>query len=124
MVEQALKASDELAREGTSAAVINARFVKPLDEKFYCELAEHTKGIITIEDGTALSGFGSALVELVVKIKPEKAAGIITLGFPDKFIEHGPRSALLRKYGLSAEGILKAANKILGSKIETNPHKG
>ena len=123
MVEPALKAADELAHEGTSAAVVNARMVKPLDEQFYSELAEQTKGIITIEDGTVSGGFGSALTELILRTKPEKAAGIVTLGFPDKFIEHGPRSALLRKYGLSAEGILNAAARILGSKIETNPHK-
>jgi 1-deoxy-D-xylulose-5-phosphate synthase len=123
MVATALEAADELAGEGISVGVINARFVKPLNERFYCELAEHTKGIITIEDGTISGGFGNGLVDLILKTKPEKASGIVDLGFPDKFIEHGPRSALLRKYGMSVEGILKAANRILGAEIESNPHK-
>jgi 1-deoxy-D-xylulose-5-phosphate synthase len=123
MVEPALKASEELANEDISVGVVNARFVKPLDEGFYGDLAERTKGIITIEDGTTVGGFGSGLIELMLKIKPEKTGSIINLGFPDKFIEHGPRSALLKKYGLSAEGILKAAGTLLGTKIETNPRK-
>jgi 1-deoxy-D-xylulose-5-phosphate synthase len=124
MVDVALKASEELSVGGVSAGVVNARFVKPLDEKFYCRLAERSGGLITIEDGIISGGFGSALTELILKIKPEKAGAVVCLGFPDKFIEHGPRSALLRKYGLSAEGIIDAAGKLLGRKIETQSRKG
>jgi 1-deoxy-D-xylulose-5-phosphate synthase len=120
MVEVALKAADELTQEGVSAGVVNARFVKPLDEKLYCQIAERAKGIITIEDGVASGGFGSGLVELMMKIKPEKIPNVATLGFPDKFIEHGPRSALLRKYGLSVQGVIDAASKLLGVRIETH----
>ncbi len=123
MVNIALKASEELKREGISAGVINARFVKPLDEKSYCRLAERTKGMITIEDGVVSGGFGGGLVQLMLKIKPDKAANIINLGFPDRFVEHGPRSALLRKYGLSVEGLVDAAGKLLGEKIETHRQK-
>lgn len=119
MVDIALEASDELARSGVEAAVINARFAKPLDERFYCRLVEHSGRIITLEDGIASGGFGSAVVDLILKTKPERAGGILKLGFPGKFIEHGPRSTLLRKYGLSVDGIIDAAGKLLGTKIET-----
>jgi len=121
MVDEAIKASEEMARVGVSARVVNARFAKPLDEAFYGDLAEQVKGIITIEDGVAAGGFGTSVVELILKEKPEKAGGVITLGFPDKFIEHGPRPTLLRKYGLSADGITSAASKLLGVTIETRP---
>jgi len=123
MVEHALAASKELAHEGISAAVVNARFVKPLNERFYCKLAEKVKGFITIEDGAAAGGFGSALLELLLRTKPEKAANFAIIGFPDKFIEHGPRSALLRKYGLSPQGIIGAAKKVLANGVETSRGK-
>jgi 1-deoxy-D-xylulose-5-phosphate synthase len=123
MVEVALQASDELAREGVNVTVVNARFAKPLDESFYCQLADRVKDIITIEDGVISGGFGSGLVELMLKIKPDKVPNHTILGFPGKFIEHGPRAALLRKYGLSVQGLMDAARKVLENRIETHPHK-
>jgi 1-deoxy-D-xylulose-5-phosphate synthase len=121
MVDVALEASEEMALKGISAKVINARFAKPLDEEFYSHLAGQVKGIVTIEDGIAAGGFGSAIVETLLQEKPEKAGGVIRLGFPDKFIEHGPRSTILKKYGLSADGIISAADRLLGGKIDARP---
>jgi 1-deoxy-D-xylulose-5-phosphate synthase len=123
MVEVGLQAAEELAREGVSVGLVNARFAKPLDEKSYCRIIEKAKVIITIEDGTVSGGFGSALLGLVARLKPDRASSFSILGFPDKFIEHGPRSALLKKYGLSAQGVIDAANKLLGTKIVTHPEK-
>jgi len=123
MADAAFEASEELAHNGVDAAVINARFAKPLDERFYYRLVERIERIITIEDGIASGGFGSALVDLMLKIRPDKAGSIVKLGFPDKFIEHGPRPTLLRKYGLSVDGIIDAAGKLLGTKIESRPRE-
>ena len=75
MVDVALEASEEMALKGISAKVINARFAKPLDEEFYSHLAGQVKGIVTIEDGIAAGGFGSAIVEALLQEKPEKAGG-------------------------------------------------
>ncbi|MBI5117109.1 1-deoxy-D-xylulose-5-phosphate synthase [Candidatus Poribacteria bacterium] len=123
MVDVGLQAVEKLAREGVNAGLVNARFAKPLDEKSYCRIIEKARSIITIEDGTVAGGFGSGLMGLITRLKPEKAVSFATLGFPDRFIEHGPRSALLRKYGLSAQGVIDAANKLLGTRIETHPRK-
>jgi len=123
MADAAFEASEELAHSGVDAAGINARFAKPLDERFYYRLVERIERIITIEDGIASGGFGSALVDLMLKIRPDKAGSIVKLGFPDKFIEHGPRPTLLRKYGLSVDGIIDAAGKLLGTKIESRPRE-
>jgi 1-deoxy-D-xylulose-5-phosphate synthase len=119
MLDTALEAAERLAEGGVEAAVVNARFAKPLDERFYVDLAERTGRVITIEDGVVTGGFGSAVVDLILKAIPEKAGGVIKLGFPSKFIEHGPRPTLMRKYGLNADGIVDAAGKLLGTKIET-----
>ncbi len=123
MVEQAIAAATELGLEGISASVVNARFVKPLNDQFYCRLAERVKGIVTIEDGAAASGFGSALLEMLMRIKPERTFNLTILGFPDKFIEHGSRSALLRKYGLSSQGIVAAAKKVVTAGVESSRRK-
>jgi 1-deoxy-D-xylulose-5-phosphate synthase len=117
MVDAALEAAEKMEAEGLSTMVINARFAKPLDKEFYRDIASRVKGIITIEDGIIAGGFGSAVVELMQNEAPEKAGAIITLGFPDKFIEHGSRATLLKKYGLSADGILGAADRLLGTKL-------
>jgi 1-deoxy-D-xylulose-5-phosphate synthase len=121
MVDIALEASNEMEGSGISTKVVNARFAKPLDEKFYGDLAGQVKGIVTIEDGIAAGGFGSAVVEAVLQEKPEKASAIVRIGFPDKFIEHGPRSTILKKYGLSVDGIISVAEKLLGGKIDARP---
>ncbi len=123
MVEVGLQASEELAREGIAAGLVNARFAKPLDEKAYCRIVEKAKAVITIEDGTVSGGFGSALMGLIARLKPDRAISFAVLGFPDKFVEHGPRSALLRKYGLNAQGVIDAANKLLATRIGTHPGK-
>jgi 1-deoxy-D-xylulose-5-phosphate synthase len=123
MVEQAISAAEELAQEGINATVLNARFVKPLDERFYCRLLEKIKGVVTIEDGVTAGGFGSALLEMLVKIKPEKAANFSIIGFSDKYIEHGPRPALLRKYGLSSQGLVAAVKKVLNTGVESTRQK-
>jgi len=123
MVDVGLQAAEELEREGVSAGVVNARFAKPLDEEYYCRLVERAKVFITIEDGVVSGGFGSGIIELILRIKPEKVSSFVTLGLPNKFIEHGSRSALLRKYGLSVQGLLDAARKLLETKIETHPSK-
>ncbi len=123
MVNTAVEAAEELARRGVSAKVVNARFAKPLDAAFYTRLACEVKGIVTIEDGIISGGFGSAIVELLLNEAPEKAGGVIRLGFPDKFIEHGPRSTLLKKYGLSADAIIDATGKLLGEGMIARPEE-
>ncbi len=120
MVEVAIKAAEELSAEGVSVCVVNARFVKPLDESFYSRLAERVKHIITIEEGVAMGGFGSGLAEIMLDCKPEKASNLRILGLPNRFVEHGPRSALLRKYGLTVQGLVDAAGSLLGTRIETH----
>lgn len=107
MVSIAEAAAERLAARGISCAVVNARFVKPLDEEVLLELAHKTRRIVTIEEHTVIGGFGAAVLELLA------ARGLVRvqvkcLGLPDRFIEHGPRDLLLERYGLSIAGICQA----------------
>jgi len=98
MVAPSLAAVLLLEKEGFSAAVINARFTKPLDKEFLQEAGNKFKFIFTVEEGIIDSGFGSA-VEGVL------ARPVIKIGLPCEFIPHGKRELLLEKYGLSPQGI-------------------
>ena len=118
MVEPALAASRILSKQGISAAVINARFVKPLDQELILDTASSCGRVITIEEGTVAGGFGSAVLELIAD---EGLSNIRTLrmGIPDLFIEHGSRSELLNDLGLNAYGIANAA-RLFCDEVEAN----
>ncbi|HXX59614.1 MAG TPA: 1-deoxy-D-xylulose-5-phosphate synthase [Dehalococcoidales bacterium] len=106
MVAPAEQAAAELEKQGISVTVVNARFVKPLDNAL-AEIAARTKNIVTVEENTLKGGFGSEVAALLQK-SGLNDVGMINLGLPDKFIEHGPQSFLRSKYGLDADGIKKA----------------
>ena len=111
-VHQAAAAAERLQQEGISAAVINARFVKPIDGDLIAAVAREVKCLLTVEESTAMGGFGAAVLELL----SEK--GIINLptkclGLPDWFIEQGPQDLLREKYGLTADGIYQRAKQLL-----------
>lgn len=105
-VQPALKAAEMLRKDGISACVVNARFIKPLDIELIISLAQHTKRLITVEENVLAGGFGSAVMECL------NDAGITDvqikrIGINDEFVEHGSQSILRKKYGLDEEGIYK-----------------
>lgn len=104
MVEPCQVASELLAAQGMQAGVINARFIKPLDEQLIRRLSRDAGIIVTVEDNILAGGFGSAVLEYLNEQNFNRVK-VLRLGFPDKFIEHGTRKQLLAKYGLAAEGI-------------------
>ncbi len=112
-VQAAGKAASRLHEQGIEAAVVNARFVKPLDAELLCSLASDIKRVITVEENVLQGGFGSAVLEL---FEEKKLTGIEVkrLGIPDNFVEQGSQDGLRRKYGIDAEGILRAAEALLG----------
>jgi 1-deoxy-D-xylulose-5-phosphate synthase len=119
MVHPSLEAADRLKAEGISVAVVNARFVKPLDEELILQAARKTGRVVTVEEHALAGGFGSAVLEC---LESNGLAGIKThrIGLPDAFIEHGTQKVLRRKYGLDAEGIYASAKEFLASaKLKT-----
>ncbi len=116
MVYSAYEAAELLQKENIEATVVNARFVKPLDEKLILKLAQKTRLVVTLEEGALSGGFGSAVFELFSKHKDISLPKIRPLGIPDRFIEHGRRDLLLDSLGLSAEKIKEEINHCLDSK--------
>ena len=104
MVCPSIEAAKRLADEGISVAVVNARFVKPLDEEMIVAFARKTGRIVTVEEHALFGGFGSAVLEC---LDAKGIAGIKTLriGLPDAYIEHGAQKVLRKKYGLDTDGI-------------------
>ncbi len=111
-VHQAVEAAARLAQEGISAAVINARFVKPIDGDLIGSVARDVKCLLTVEESSAMGGFGSAVLEL---LSSQGIVGVRTkcLGLPDWYIEQGPQDLLREKYGLTADGIHQQAKELL-----------
>ncbi len=111
MVLPSLEAAKKLAEKGFDLKVVDARFVKPLDEELILDLASSAKAIITVEENALLGGFGSAVLELLASKGVMKPT--LNIGIPDKFIEHGPRAVLLEKVGLDASGIANSISEFL-----------
>ena len=111
-VYPALEAAQTLADSGVSAAVINARFVKPLDTETILPLAERIGKVITIEDGVIMGGFGSAVLEAIAAAGL-KDVQIRNLGIPDEFIEHGDVQQLYALCNCDADAVVRTAQAML-----------
>jgi 1-deoxy-D-xylulose-5-phosphate synthase len=108
MVPTAVKAAEILAGRGIEAAVVNARFVKPLDEKCICHYARRTGRLITLEENVIAGGFGSAVQELLVS-KGLSDVRVHLIGLPDVFVDHGAPHLLRAKYGLTVDRVVGTA---------------
>ena len=104
----AMRAAERLEKAGVHASVINARFVKPLDEEMVRSVAAHVPRIITIEENVLQGGFGSAVIEYLSDAEINNVK-VKRLGIGDKFIEQGKPDSMRAKYGIDEEGIFLAA---------------
>jgi len=111
MVFPALQAAEQLSKEGISATVINARFLKPIDEELILNNIK-SKKIITVEENSIKGGLGSAVLELL-ESRGIYDVVIKIMGIPDKFIEHGETKILLESIGLTHKGIYHTAKNII-----------
>ncbi|MFH1049645.1 MAG: 1-deoxy-D-xylulose-5-phosphate synthase [bacterium] len=116
MVNQSLKAAENLAKEDISVEVVNARFVKPLDTEMLDDIVSRFNKIITVEDGQKQGGFGSAVLEYLAE-KDKIKNDIYIHGIPDNFVEHGTQAELLHELKLDANGIALVVKEHLGIKL-------
>jgi 1-deoxy-D-xylulose-5-phosphate synthase len=111
-VYPALEAAQGLEKVGIDAAVINPRFIKPLDSDLIIEWAEKTGRVVTIEDNARMGGFGSAVLELLASSNLSHVR-VHVLGYGDRFREHGPQEILWRKGQIDAPAIINAAMELM-----------
>ena len=106
MVAKGMKIAKKLQDKGINAEVINARFLKPLDEQTIKKSIEKTKKVITIEDGTIINGLGTAIKELIMDNHMEDIE-IKAYAYPDMFIQHGSVEELEKIYHLNVEDMVE-----------------
>lgn len=105
-VTSCLSVGQYLGELGLDCAVLNARFLKPLDEKLILQVSQMTTRLVTVEENSILGGLGSSVATLL-HIKKQHHVTLKSIGLPDAFIEHGSQTTLRNKYGLDPQGIIK-----------------
>jgi 1-deoxy-D-xylulose-5-phosphate synthase len=108
---EALKACELLDIQGISVALYDFRFLKPIDTELLNEVFRQFRHVITVEDGTIIGGFGTAVAEFMAE--HGYSAQVRRLGIPDSFIEHGTIAELYHECGYDTEGIVAALKKLL-----------
>ena len=110
MVNNAVKAAKILANDDINVTVVNARFIKPLDNDLICQIAGTHKILVTIEENVLMGGFGAAVLEFIsdegIDIKVKR------LGIPDRFIGQGTQAELREECGLMPEQIASTVNEM------------
>ena len=101
MTAYARELGQRLEKDGFSVAVINPRFVKPIDREMLASYARRVAAFVTFEDHVKMGGFGSAVIEALQEIGSD--VPVVRIGWPDQFIEHGKIESLRAKYGLTVD---------------------
>jgi len=110
-VWSAFRVSNALEKEGFKVGVINARFLKPLDEELILEQAKTVPLVITIEENSLYGGLGSAVSELL--LENGLSVRFKRIALPDKFVEHGDLKTLREVYGLSEKALYNKIKSLL-----------
>lgn len=117
MLETAVAAADRLAEQGLDVAVINPRFIKPLDTELLERVFSECRFVVTAEEGALMGGFGSAVLELACE-QGWDTRQMKRLGIPDQFIEHGEREELLADMGMSVDGLVATCRELASQGAE------
>jgi 1-deoxy-D-xylulose-5-phosphate synthase len=110
-VATCLEAAEELRKKGVSAAVVDARFVKPLDADLLLPLVRRIGRVVTVEENLLAGGFGSAVMELLEE-HDEYPQRFHRIGVRDRFVEHGDPAELREACGLTSTHIVSEALRI------------
>jgi len=114
MVIPAERAADVLLADGIGATVVNARFVKPLDERLILEVADTCSAIVTVEENVRAGGFGSAVLEFLAS--QGRTTPVQVLAIPDRVFEQASQGRLREMAGLTADHIAAAARSLISDR--------
>jgi len=120
LLPMAAELADRLEERGYSAAVINPRFVKPLDREMLAEYAKNVTAFVTFEDCVLMGGFGSAVLEALNEMRLD--VPVVRIGWPDHFVEHGKVDQLRAANGISVEAALERLEPYLKPKRRPVAH--
>jgi transketolase len=110
MIPEALKAAEELEKEGVHASVVNMHTIKPIDKDIILKMNETCKGIVTLEEHSVIGGLGSAVAEVLAG---HNGAKFEIIGIQDKFGKSGKPEQLFEAYGLTAAHVVKTCREML-----------
>ena len=113
MVKPAKGAAEQLQLSGINCTVVNARYIKPLDEELILQLAAEHRILVTLEENITAGGFGSAVLELLARQQITNVYCRV-LGVPDQFVAHGATDILFKLCGLDIEGICRTVLELYG----------
>ena len=105
---EAIKAKEELEKEGVNVRVIDIHTIKPIDEEIIIKCAKETKKLISVEDHNIIGGLGSAISEVLTDKYPTK---LIRMGIKDTFGESGKAEELMKKYNIDKDSIINCVKK-------------
>ena len=112
MTTNCLAAADILARDGIDASVVHFHTIKPLDGETLLEFAHDAELVVTVEEGTLIGGFGSAVIELLVDSRGAALPALMRIGLPDAFPDkYGVQEDLFEVHGLKPDQIAAAVAK-------------
>ncbi|MBT2677567.1 1-deoxy-D-xylulose-5-phosphate synthase [Bacillus sp. ISL-35] len=114
-IPMAMEAAEILEKQGVSVKVVNARFIKPLDEEMLTGILNENMPILTIEEAVLQGGFGSFVLETAHDLGYQHVE-IDRMGIPDKFIEHGSVDKLLHEIGMTTEDVVLRMQKLARQK--------
>ncbi len=116
-VAECLRAANILEESGIDAAVVNARYAKPLDAELLIAQARSSRGLVTVEENVRAGGFGAAVLEL---LSDHGLAGKVlsTMTMPDAIVDHGPQTTFRQVYGLDGPGIAAKVRELLSEENE------
>ena len=115
MVTPSMEAAERLSVDGIEATVVNARFVKPIDEEMILRVAAECELIVTVEEAYLAGGFGSAVLETLEANGLQDKVKVVRLGVADEIVTHGDPKILLAQYSLDVDGITETVKNTLKS---------
>ena len=121
MVQPALEVAKVLESSGLSVAVINARFVKPLDTELLCHYARSAKCLVTLEEHSIKGGFGSAVLEEIHEHVLDQNVLVKCIGVEDRVVEHGAPALVRKELKLDHEGLLKTIQEFYNNTVLGTP---
>ncbi|QHT47115.1 1-deoxy-D-xylulose-5-phosphate synthase [Bacillus sp. SB49] len=114
-IDMALEASRRMEKEGRSVRVVNARFIKPLDDAMLHDIMKEGLPIITVEEAVLQGGFGASILEFSEE-NGYNGQFVKRMGIPDRFIEHGSVSQLWEEIGLTEDALVKNLKELVPTK--------